>query len=279
MADVSVGVDHLGREYGRVLREVMASGDRSAPRGMEIIEARPLTIRLADPRACVVKRPGMSRAFMFAEQLLLLSGEHDAELLGRYSKRGAQMLNHYGAYGPRIRDQLPEVVRELRHDPDSRRAAAYVCRSDDLKWAHELNSPCTLAYHFFLRGGVVECVTYMRSWDLVWGLSYDVPNAAQLQMCVAADLGAGLGPLTFVAGSGHVYERHYGLEAGETDYLLPSLAGTTGWTETLDVTIRQAKRALECEQMWPGGLTPPDTLPQQWEGPFAVFARSLEPKA
>ena len=262
----------LGLEYGQLLRQVVDDGDESSPRGMKIKEARPLVLSIANPRQCVVKRPGMSRAFMWAEQLLLISGEHDKELLARYSKRGGDMLNHYGAYGPRIRDQLPEIIKELSVDKDSRRAIVYISRPDDLRYADELNMPCTLGYHFMIRNDKLELTCYMRSWDLVWGLSYDIPNAVQLQMLVAADLGLQLGPYSHVAGSGHVYERHFDLEVGTTSYELPSM--TSFGDPTLRSSIADAKTALWCEQRWPGGDAPKITLPPQWEEPFAVFQRA-----
>jgi thymidylate synthase len=150
---------------------------------------------------------------------------------------------------------------------------AYICRPDDLKYAEELNMPCTLGYHFLIRNGTLELICYMRSWDLVWGLSYDIPNAVQLQLLVAADLGLELGPYSHVASSGHVYERHYDLEVGDTDYELPSLASTI---PALAFSIEDAKTALSCERTWPGGEAPKGAIPQQWEEPFAVFRRAVE---
>ena len=150
---------------------------------------------------------------------------------------------------------------------------AYVCRPDDLKYAGELNMPCTLGYHFLVRHGKLELVCYMRSWDLVWGLSYDIPNAVQLQMVVAADLGLELGPYSHVASSGHIYKRHWNLEVGETGYEMPSLASMSG---KLSYSVGHAKLALQRERRWPGGEAPENTLLQQWEEPFAVFRRAAE---
>ncbi len=274
---MTVKLDSLGWQYDYLLRRVIGKGEKTSPRGMEVAEARPLVLEIANPKQCVVKRPGMSRAFMWAEQLLLLAGEHDTELLRRYSSRGADMLNHYGAYGPRIRDQLPEVIKELAKDKDSRRAVAYINRPDDLRYADELNMPCTLGYHFMVRNDKVELVCYMRSWDLVWGLSYDIPNAVQLQMLVAADLGLALGPYSHVAGSGHVYARHYGLEVESTDYELPSMSGPLD--PSLETSVRAAQKALWCERQWPGGNAPQHYLPQQWGEPFAVLKRAADRRA
>lgn len=277
MSEYTYKAQDLGGEYGFLLNAMM-NGEESSPRGQLIREYRPLTVILEDPRRCVVKRPGMSRAFMFMEQLQLLAGEFDQEMLMRYSVRGASMLNHYGSYGPRIRDQLPEVVRELVKDPDSRRAVAYVCRPSDLMYATELNMPCTMGYQFFIRNGRLECVTTMRSWDVVWGLSYDIPNAAQLQMCVAEAVCVPLGPLTFVAGSGHIYEKHFDLVPGRTDYRLPSMASSIGEGVGIRRTMADARSAFLAERAWPGGSAPRSIVPQQWEEAFDTFKRAAEKK-
>jgi thymidylate synthase len=266
--------DDLGKNYGELLDMVRDKGQESSPRGQLIKELRPLQVTVNRPKKCVVKRPGMSRAFMFAEQLQLLAGEFDQAMLQRYSTRAASMLNHYGAYGPRLRGQLQEVVKELANDPDSRRAVAYVCRPSDLTYATELNMPCTMGYQFFIRDDALECIASMRSWDIVWGLSYDIPNAAQLQMCVAAALGIKeLGSLTFVANSGHIYEKHFDLVPGTTDYELPSMASPY---DGILATVDDARQAFEVEKKHPGGYTRRDLVPAQWDEPFNTFIRALE---
>jgi hypothetical protein len=52
----------------------------------------------------------------------------------------------------------------------------------------------------------------MRSWDLVWGLGYDVPCFAAMQAVAASALAVPIGEYAHVAGSGHLYERHWDLE-------------------------------------------------------------------
>ena len=90
---------------------------------------------------------------------------------------------------------------------------------------------CTLTWHFFNRNDKLEMIVNMRSWDLVWGLSYDIPCFVAVQMAVADALDLELGEYTHVAGSGHVYERHFDMIADKTTETLPSFAaGPLGWT-------------------------------------------------
>ena len=51
----------------------------------------------------------------------------------------------------------------------------------------------------------------MRSSDLVFGLSYDVPAFTIMQELMAIELGVELGEYIHVSNSLHVYERHFGM--------------------------------------------------------------------
>ena len=199
----------LGRDYGSLLRLVKNHGDDVRPRGLLTKEVRPLVLELNDPIACIVDRPKFNKALMYMEVIQIMAGQFDWNLFNCISPSAANMLNHYGAYGPRTTDQLPGVVAELEKDPDSRRAVAYIARPTDLLYADDLQMPCTMEWVFHVRAGKLEMQTYMRSWDLVWGLSYDVPNNVAIQQMVADSLGLPLGTYTHVAASGHIYEKHF----------------------------------------------------------------------
>ncbi len=216
--------EKLGGSYHYLLRRVIKDGEVSAPRGLKIKELRPLVLRIGSPEHCIVKRPGFSHAFMYMEIAQLLAGVFDKRLLEVCSKNAASMLDAYGAYGPRTREQLEHVVIELEHDPDSRRAMVYVGRPDDLRLANDYGMTCSQTWQFFARNGTLEMHVSMRSWDLVWGLSYDVPCFVAVQQMMAAALNLPLGSYTHVAGSGHVYERHWDLEAKPTDEELPDVS-------------------------------------------------------
>lgn len=206
----------LCRDYGAMLEHVWDRGDWVSPRGLATKEARPLTLTLTSPQRCIVRRPKFSHALMWMEVTQLLAGEYDRELYEAVSPRAARLLTPYGSYGPRVREQLVEVERELRQDPGSRRAVVYVGRPDDLRLARQyapevLDPTCTTVWQFFVRDNALEMLVSMRSWDLVWGLSYDVPAFVSVQLALAGALGVEPGPYVHVAGSGHIYEEHRSL--------------------------------------------------------------------
>ena len=64
-----------------------------------------------------------------------------------------------------------------------------------------------IAVRFARNLGLLHMIVNMRSWDLVWGLSYDVPSFVSVQMMLAAVLKCGVGAYLHNAGSAHVYDR------------------------------------------------------------------------
>lgn len=205
--------DDLARDYKGLLSDVLLSGRTVAPRGSEVREVTPLVLTLTDPSRCVVQRPGFNRGLMWAEIAMVTSGLYSAALYDAVAPpQSRALLTEFGAYGPRVSPQLVDVVRELTRDPDSRRAVVYVGRPDDLRQVQSLaetDMPCTMTWQFFVRDGALEMLVNMRSWDLVWGLSYDVPVFTSIQRALAAVLNVGVGSYVHVAGSAHVYDRHY----------------------------------------------------------------------
>ena len=272
--------DHLGREYDRLLDEVVTNGMDVAPRGVECVEVSPLVLSLADPLACVVSRPRFSEPLMYMEMAQLLAGEFHPSLYEALSKNAAKMLTPYGAYGPRVREQLLFVEDELRRDPHSRRAVVYIGRPDDLRLSQaydpeQLDMPCTEKWQFLLRGGKLKMIVGMRSWDLVWGLSYDIPAFVSVQVAMASALGTGLGDYAHVAGSGHVYKQHYGLAPESNDNRLDFRldAGTP-----LDDTQRRASEALAAARATLGATRPfdwSDFVAREWQRPLSLWAEKF----
>lgn len=213
--------NHLGHNYQDLLDYVMLKGDRVQSRYGETRELLNFTLHLQKPINCVVDRTGFSRRFMYAEIDQFLAGVHDGDILKAVSPQAASMITEKTNYGVRIGRQLATVVDELVENPDSRRAVAYVGESDDLQalrnWPAERHAraneiACACVWHFIVRDDQVHMFVYGRSWDMVWGLCYDIPSCVAVQAAVAAALGKGTGDLVFTAGSAHIYERHYKLE-------------------------------------------------------------------
>lgn len=276
--------DDLGADYGRLLETVLDRGDTVRPRGMAVKEVRPLLLRLSRPERCFTKRPGINRALTYMEICQILAGDFDKALFDAISPLASKLLTAGGAYGPRTVDQLPNVASELESDPDTRRAVVYVGRPDDLERiqaAATTDQPCTMTWQFFNRGGRLEMVVNMRSWDLVWGLANDVPCFVAVQQALAWALGLEVGHYTHLAGSAHVYERHWGIvpEVGvSTEELSPLVpAGRVELAETAagrwENVVCDAVEALQVAELSMIGQRGDSEPPEQWAKALALWER------
>lgn len=211
---------HLGLDYGELHKKFMVEGHRVDSRYGETREMLDFRLELLNPWFCIVDRKGFSARFMNAEIDQFVAGVHDGEVLKAVSPQAAGMITEKTNYGVRIGRQLSTVVDELSSHRDSRRAVAYVGHPDDLE--HLRNHPseraaraneiaCACVWQWVVRNDQVHMIVYGRSWDIVWGLCYDIPSAVAVQMAVASALRLPVGTFVFHAGSAHVYERHYEL--------------------------------------------------------------------
>jgi thymidylate synthase len=211
--------NRLGTYYPQLLRHVRNRGIETPSRIGNTREILNLQLVLTEPSFCIVGRDNFSEAFMREEIVQLLAGQYDGERLGKIIPRAAELITPATAYGPRVTDQLVFVETELKNSPSSRRAVVYVGRQDDgaatySKKAAEARAgemPCTMTWQFHIRDEQLHMSVSMRSWDLVWGLSYDEPAFVAVQMTLARALKVGLGHYVHTAGSAHIYERHYTL--------------------------------------------------------------------
>jgi thymidylate synthase len=223
---------------------LLRDGDIVEGRGGAAKEIMDFALVLEDPRACIVGRHGFSEAFMHLEIAMLLAGTYDYEKVQGVLPRAADLVTPLTAYGPRVQGQIPLIIKELRKNPQSRRALVYVGKHDDLYLARGMETagemPCTALWQFLIRDDKLHMIVYMRSWDAVWGLSYDVPCFVAMQMAIARDLTVGLGTYRHHAGSFHIYDRHWDITTNPCHMLLNcDLIG-----DTFQITVRNALRQL-----------------------------------
>lgn len=212
--------DDLGTGFPLLFRSVMARGFTQDSRIGQVREVLNLQLHLRNPLPCLIGRKGMSTAFAYEEIRQILAGEYDGERLGAIVPQAAILITPATAYGPRVCDQLLAVEAELKESPLSRRAVVYVGKDTDLTWIGENTAgemPCTCLWQFQLRDGRLYMTVTMRSWDLIWGLSYDVPSFVAVQAALAKALGAELGSYTHNAGNAHIYDRHWDIPVWERE--------------------------------------------------------------
>lgn len=211
--------DTMTRAWLKTLDEVIGLGVPVAPRGEETFEILQHSMQV-DMRYPVLLAPTrkLSEKFLAAEALWILSGDDRVETIAAYNKNIAQFSDDgktfFGAYGPRIMQQIDFVVGKLVEDPATRQAGLTTWRPNPPKTK---DVPCTIAMFFNIRGGLLNMHVFMRSSDVWLGVPYDVFNFAMIAHLVCARVNTERMPDNFVrpgtlyltAASRHLYKRNF----------------------------------------------------------------------
>ncbi len=110
-------------------------------------------------------------------------------------------------------DQIAEVVRLLREEPDSRRIIVSAWNVADLpKMAL---APCHAFFQFHVAGpregeerGRLSCQLYQRSADVFLGVPFNIASYALLTHLLAQQCDLDVGELIWTGGDCHVYDNH-----------------------------------------------------------------------
>jgi Thymidylate synthase len=124
--------------------------------------------------------------------------------------RNGDRVEHHGIrfrYG-----DLDDVVYLLQRSPYTRQAYVPIWFPEDTGAHHGERVPCTLGYHFLLRGDRLSCRYFIRSCDFLRHFRDDVYMAARLTQWIADQINATPGHLLMVIGSLHIFD-------GEQDVL------------------------------------------------------------
>lgn len=168
------------------------------------------------------ERRALSPTYAAAELLWYLSGSNDIESIVAYAPQYVKFAQDdrtaHGAYGYRLATNLPDdneldfAIDLLATKPNSRQAVCSLWRPDDLIHAAAGNVndiPCTIAWQFVLRDDGLHMVNFMRSSDAWLGLPYDTWVNTMILRYLASELHVQPATYTHIAGSLHVYEKHW----------------------------------------------------------------------
>ncbi len=204
-----------------LIQKIVRHGLHTRPRGLACREivGHQTVVDMNYPVTTL--RPKLGYRFLSAEAWWILSGKNDVDSIAPYSRHISNFSDDgerfFGAYGPKIIDQISYAVSSICHDEWSRQSVINIWRPSPPK---SKDIPCTLSVQFILRphneGGVISrrlhCIDTMRSSDAWLGWPYDVFNFSMLSAYVALQLRqrlgikVKLGNLHLTAGSQHLYE-------------------------------------------------------------------------
>lgn len=103
-------------------------------------------------------------------------------------------------------DQIAQVVRSLKENPDSRRhivSAWNVGEIDSMALP-----PCHALFQFYVAGGRLSCQLYQRSADVFLGVPFNIASYALLTMMMAQVVGLEAGDFVHTLGDAHLYLNH-----------------------------------------------------------------------
>lgn len=136
------------------------------------------TVTLLAPRekVCFLESRDANPFFHLIEALAMIANENSVELLSFFASNMKSFSDNgrsYNAfYGTRARstwgDQIDDVIRILRDDPDSRQAVVSLWDPADLN-RQTKDKACNMMMVFTREGNRIDMTTFNRSNDAVWG--------------------------------------------------------------------------------------------------------------
>ncbi len=103
-------------------------------------------------------------------------------------------------------DQIEEVVKQIRTNPDSRRIIVNAWNVADLPLM--ALSPCHCLFQFYVLDGKLSCQLYQRSADIFLGVPFNIASYALLTMMMAQVTGLVPGEFIHTFGDVHLYKNH-----------------------------------------------------------------------
>ena len=121
-------------------------------------------------------------------------------------------------------DQIAEVVKQLKTNPDSRRIIVSAWNVGDL--GKMALVPCHAFFQFYVADHRLSCQLYQRSADLFLGVPFNIASYALLTHMLAQQCDLGVGDFIWTGGDCHIYDNHQeqvSLQLGRAPRAWPTL--------------------------------------------------------
>jgi thymidylate synthase len=118
---------------------------------------------------------------------------------------GAQWRSWPAPDGRHI-DQISQLLRQLKSNPDSRRLIVSAWNVADIE--RMALPPCHCLFQFYVAEGKLSCQLYQRSADIFLGVPFNIASYALLTMMVAQVSGLEPGDFVHTLGDAHLYVNH-----------------------------------------------------------------------
>lgn len=211
------------RQYLDLLQHVLDHGtqkeDRTGTGTLSVFGAQ-LRFDLAQGFPLVTTKKTHLKSIIY-ELLWFLRGEtnvrwlqeHGVSIWDEWAREGGELGPVYGYQwrnwptpdGRHI-DQIAEVVKTLKTNPDSRRiivSAWNVGQIDQMALP-----PCHAFFQFYVADGKLSCQLYQRSADLFLGVPFNIASYSLLVLMMAQVCDLAPGEFIWTGGDCHIYRNH-----------------------------------------------------------------------
>jgi thymidylate synthase len=201
--------------YLDTLMRIKGIGSQSSPRGRATKELLGYQFSFENPRQRLIsfKSREVNLYYCIGNFLWVMSQSDDVDFISYYNQRGNTFSDDGkrlpAAYGKRIFDidginQFWNCIRELKLDPDSRRAIISI-HMPQHDWRGVLDTSCTSDFQMFIRKGKLYMINHMRSQSAAMVMPYDTFLMTMIQEYAANLLGIELGTYTNFCGNIHIF--------------------------------------------------------------------------
>lgn len=214
--------------YTGILTQVLKDPDHiTAPRGQKIKEIINAYLVLDNPKSNMFESEVRvyPRRYLAGELIWYFSGRNDLTFIQKFSKFWNHIANTDGtcnsAYGKLLFTDIDQygitqwkwALESLIKDKDTRQAVMHFNRPFH-QYQQNKDFVCTLNGVFHIRNNALDFTIMMRSNDVHFGLTYDLPFFTLLQQQMHRHLlphypDLRLGKYYHFANSLHIYERNF----------------------------------------------------------------------
>lgn len=211
------------KQYQDLLREILDKGvhkDDRTGTGTISIFGHQMRFNLADGFPLLTTKKLHLKSIIY-ELLWFLNGdtnvhylqEHGVRIWNEWADEDGDLGHIYGYqwrswpdYDGGHIDQISEVVKQIKENPDSRRIIVSAWNVADLK---KMNlPPCHLLFQFYVAEGRLSLQLYQRSADTFLGVPFNIASYALLLQMMAQVCGLQAGDFVHTTGDTHLYVNH-----------------------------------------------------------------------
>jgi len=213
--------NNINSLFIKVSKDLIKNGDIISPRGLKTIELQHVWLELTNMQKSIVslKSRKMSKTYLKNELKWYLSGSLKIDKIKEYSSFWQNLTDSNGTINSNYgniafiqkqngKSQFEWCVDSIKKDKNTRQAIINYNQPMH-KYNNNKDFVCTIAQHFMVRDGKLDTTVFMRSNDLIYGLTYDAPWFCLLSKKIAQKTNLKLGTYRHYAASLHVYERHF----------------------------------------------------------------------